>query len=168
MRESLPPSPISYRRPQKNYRSHSRWAYDIKRRSSLLYQVNSTEHCDCHPLVPAMKLTFALVLVSLSVLTAAKQNFVRKHKEHHHHECANSTALSVSATNPVTPLNEGTSTPASTPAPTNSPTPKVNAAVTTAQSSGWVQNPQGKASFTAYSGCQYACKLRTRPHIFMV
>jgi hypothetical protein len=27
------------------------------------------------------------------------------------------------------------------------------------QSSGWVQNPSGQASFTAYGGCKHPCKL---------
>ena len=36
------------------------------------------------------------------------------------------------------------------------------------QSSGWVQNPSGQASFTAYSGCQSPCKLCTDFRGFML
>jgi len=101
-----------------------------------------------------MKLYLALVLVSLSVLTAAKRPFIRRHKENHrsHHQKdqpAISTPCSYSHSGPVT--YPGASTNVGT--PTSSVTPSV---APTTYSTGWVQNPKGNASFTAYSGCQSA------------
>jgi hypothetical protein len=118
-----------------------------------------------------MKLTLTLVLVSLSVLAASKQDFVRKRRDPDHHECGNSTAPPGNITNPGTPIQSPTSTPSNTSTtdtltPASTPIPQVRVATTTATTGGWVQNPKGNASFTAYSGCQSACK--SCAHVFSV
>jgi hypothetical protein len=126
-----------------------------------------------------MKLTLTLVIVSLSVLTAAKLEIVREDKDHHHHECGNQTTHSGNTTYPGTPIQSPPSTPSQSPlgTPSNdstpttpltpSGTPSLQVRVdTTTQSSGYVQNPKGSASFTAYSGCQYACKSWARSFFF--
>src|SRR5579863_6586995 len=112
-------------------------------------------------------LALFLVLVSFSVLTAAKPEWVSKYKHHHHHHsqhyhhnghhtCRQRTTHSHSlpTIHPGTP-NTYSGAPSSTGTPTSSVTPKV---APTTYSSGWVQNSKGNASFTAYSGCQSACK----------
>jgi hypothetical protein len=115
-----------------------------------------------------MKLTLALALVSLSVLAAAKQDFVRRRKDHYDPSDPECTSHPGSTTNPGTPVPASSSTPSSTLTangtltPASTPSPQVEA--TTAQSSGWVQNAKGKASFTAYSDCQSACK--SCAHVF--
>jgi hypothetical protein len=136
-------------------RSHE-WAYKSARAGGKYSLYRSNDYnCNCHPYA-AMKLYLAVVLVSLSVLTAAKRPFVRRHKENpqsHHQEGrpAISTPCSYSHSGPVT--YPGASTNVGT--PTSSVTPSV---APTTYSTGWVQNPKGNASFTAYSGCQYACR----------
>jgi hypothetical protein len=83
-----------------------------------------------------MKFALALqvVFVSLSVLAAAKHEFKFVRQEHNHHHHHHHDTTTTTTT------------------------------TTTTYSSGWVQNPSGKASFTAYSGCQYACKLSAYFH----
>jgi hypothetical protein len=116
-----------------------------------------------------MKLTLALVLVSLSVLTAAKQDFVRKRMDHEHRECGNFTDPSCSIAHSGTHINSpsrththtftGSRTPSSTPSPQ-----VLERAITDRDSSGWVQSPKGNASFTTYDNCQDAGK--SCAHIF--
>ena len=122
-----------------------------------------------------MKIPLFLLLISLAVLTAAKHDFkfVREHKHRQTStdvdRCTdnnsgttksgttnNSGTKNTSGTKKYsgTKNNSGTKTTSGT---NNNPS-------TTPQSSGWVQNPSGKASFTLYDGCQSACKLSTYFH----
>ena len=109
-----------------------------------------------------MKFSLALVLVSLSVLTAAKHEFVRKSKPYSGQQGGNGTPSSGQqggngAPSSVAPANAGTpakSQPEATPSGYN---PKTGS-TTGKSSSGWVQNPSGSASFSARSGCQSPCK----------
>ena len=95
---------------------------------------------------------------------------------HHHHDCGNGTTnpgnvtLPGNSTLPIpvptTPPYNGTAlgnttlpvnaTGSSIP-PADSTNPATKREVV-ARSGGWVQNPSGGASFTAYGGCQAACK----------
>jgi len=81
-----------------------------------------------------MKIPLLLLLISLAVLTAAKHEFMFV-REHKPRQKS-------------TDNNSGTN---------NNPS-------TTTQSSGWVQNPSGKASFRKYSNCKSPCKLSTYFH----
>ena len=90
-----------------------------------------------------MKFSLALVVVSISVLTAAKLNL--------REQGGNGTPSSVSPANAGTPAKSQTET---TPAGSGSKT----GSTTSKSSSGWVQNPSGSASFSARSGCQSPCK----------
>ena len=96
-----------------------------------------------------MKLSLALVLVSISVLTAAKLNL--------REQGGNGTPSSVTPANGGTPAKSQTET---TPAGSGSKT----GSTTSKSSSGWVQNPSGSASFAARSGCQSPGKSCTRSH----
>src|SRR6266705_3210330 len=107
-----------------------------------------------------MKISLALVLVSLSVLTVAKSGFVHERKQYHHphHQCAtrNHTTLPGSTTS-----NSGTPKPVTTPTSNPNTVPNQvahpNSASSTSSatrpaatsSGGWEQNPKGNASFTA-------------------
>jgi hypothetical protein len=130
-----------------------------------------------------MKISLALVLVSLFVLTVAKSGFLHERREHHHHhhhhQCEGqdqSTNLG-STTHPAAagpgtpiPVTTPTSNPNAAPyqgAPTPSvahsslasyPSPAILPAATYASSGGWVQLPKGEASFTTYTGCQEPCE----------
>ena len=155
-----------------------RWTYKDAGGASTGLTPTGTDY----PPSPAMKITLSLVLVSLSAVTIAKPGFVRERKhQHHHNQCAtrNNTTHPGStthpaATHPVTTPNPGT-TPNSEANPYQGTTTHsvsransasytssaTNPAATTPSSGGWVQNPSGKASFTAYSGCQAACESST-------
>ena len=99
---------------------------------------------DRHP-YPAMKFSLALVLASLSVLTVAERSFVRRHKQDYlRREVQPQSNGQQNGANPYSRSGPSVGTP------TNSANPKGS----TTKSSGWVQNPQGKASFSTYSGCQ--------------
>ena len=104
-----------------------------------------------------MKFSLALVLVSLSVLTAAKHEFVRKSKPYSGQQGGNGAPSSVVPANVGTPAKSQTET---TPAGSGSKT----GSTTSKSSSGWVQNPSGSASFSARSGCQSPCK-SSRSHV---
>ena len=105
-------------------------------------------------LSPTMKFSIALVLVSLSVLTAAKHEFVRKAKPYSGHQSGNGTPSSVD------PANAGTPAKSQPEASPSGYSPKSGSA-TSKSSSGWVQNSSGSASFSARSGCQSPCKSRS-------
>ena len=107
-----------------------------------------------------MKFSLALVLVSLSVLTAAKHQFVRQSKVNLPQQYGNGGPSSV-APSPSNGGNPAKSQPEAT--PINS-VPKTGS--TSGNSpSGWVQNPSGNASFTARSGCQSPCKSCAHSHV---
>ena len=95
-----------------------------------------------------MKFSLALVLVSLSVLAAAKHEFVRKSKPYSGQPDGNGSPSSANVGTPAKSQPEAT--PGGHSSGTGSTTGK--------SSSGWVQNPSGSASFSAGSGCQSPCK----------
>jgi len=142
-----------------------------------------------------MKFSLALVLVSLSVLTTAKHEFVRKTNGNHNpsppcvspvdpanpnvcppapkHEFVRKANGNY---NPSQPGGNGAS-PSVAPAnanggkgnggtPANSQPKETGTGSTSGKSSsGWVQNPSGKASFTGRSGCQSPCKSCAHSHV---
>jgi len=145
--------------------------------------INSKDYRD-NPLLllTTMKFSLALVLVSLSVLTAAKHEFVRKTNGNHN--------PSPPCVSPVDPANPNVCPPApkhefvrkangnynpnqpggngasSTVAPGNSQPKETGTGSTSGtSSSGWVQNPSGKASFSGGSGCSSPGKSFTHSHI---
>jgi len=121
-----------------------------------------------------MKISLALVLVSLSALTVAKPGLVRERKPHGQ-KCATRKSHTTypgtyppanPATTPnpgATPNSDTNSYQATTTLPVTHANPvsytsSATPAATTPSSGGWVQNPSGNASFTAYDGCQAACE----------
>ena len=127
-----------------------------------------------------MKFALALAFVPLSVLTSAKLGFGRKHPhgygDPYDHDCGNSTTYPGNVTlpgNTTLPIPGNSTLPGNSTAPGNTtlpanttdpgtpaagPTDPVTKREVSARAGGWVQNPSGKASFTAYGGCQSACK----------
>jgi len=127
-----------------------------------------------------MKFALALTFVSLSVLTSAKLDF--GHKDPHgygdpyDHGCGNGTTNPGNVTlpgNTTLPIPSSTAlpgngtTPGNTTLPANTtdpgtpptyPTDPATKREVSARAGGWVQKPSGGASFTAYGGCQSACK----------
>ena len=93
-----------------------------------------------------MKFSLALVVVSISVLTAAKLNL--------REQGGNGTPSSANGATPAKSQPEATSSGYSS----------KTGSTTGTSSSGWVQNPSGSASFAAYSGCQSPCKSCTRSY----
>ena len=118
MRERFPPLPISLlRTPRQKTKiivpapdRHTRTAIKALEFAPTKFKTTPRTNNNHHPSVPTMKLTLAL-LVSLSVLTAAKPDFVRKRKGQHGNGYGDLTRPEGSVPHSGPPIRSPTSTP---------------------------------------------------------